>query len=439
MPCPNCQQNNREEARFCRGCGHPLIATAENPSAVPVAATPPSSTVEGEVTLLSMSPQEATETVRHEAITVSLTPLPPGSLLQQRFEIGAVTQQSDLEIVYQARDRITCPQCGSTNGLDSQYCNQCGVELASQPLKNCLVKETTQPKPIEPDMVAQFEQAGRFYLILPEPPPPSLSSSVQPGLRLAVGFASHVGQVRSQNEDSVLAFTYNALYESEPTPSVGFYMVADGMGGHTGGAVASHLATQIVANWLTQYILLPAFNGEYCLPENAPKRLEEAIKDANGKIFLRRHQQNNDMGTTVTAALVLRQQVFIANVGDSRTYLWHEGKLKQVTQDHSAIARLIELGQAKPEEIYTHPQKTAIYRSLGDKPDVVVDTFEEVLTAGDKLLLCCDGVWETLRPEGLENVLLNYNEPQHVADEIIRQANLAGGGDNLSVIIVSCY
>jgi protein phosphatase len=142
------------------------------------------------------------------------------------------------------------------------------------------------------------------------------------------------------------------------------------------------------------------------------------------------------MGTTLTAALVRDEMALIANVGDSRTYLWRDGELVQITSDHSLVAQLVEAGALAPDEIYTHPEKSAIYRSLGHAPEVEVDLFEQPLESGDRLVLCCDGVWEMLRSDGIEEVLLMEPDPQCACEEMVRRANLAGGEDNISVVVV---
>jgi protein phosphatase len=209
------------------------------------------------------------------------------------------------------------------------------------------------------------------------------------------------------------------------------------LGGHEAGEVASQMAVRLVADQVARRVLVPEVAGEICLAETAIELLIEAVNEVNGQIYLARQRAGNEMGATLTAALVLRDTAIVVNVGDSRTYLWQTGKLEQITTDHSAVARLVEVGQVKPEEIYTHPQKSAIYRSLGDKPSIEVDHFVCQLASGDRLLLCCDGIWESLRPDGLEEVLLAQPEPQAAAHEIIKRANLAGGEDNLSVVIVA--
>lgn len=366
-------------------------------------------------------------------------PLSPGVMLQRRFEIlGMVGREGD-ETLYQAWDRARCWQCGATGTPPVEtYCANCGAELAARQVL-CRVRETlADPGGAQAEAIASFHENGRWYLVLPEEKAPADEiSRAASGLRVAVGMASHPGQVRQRDEDSLLALTLGAMFEGHHAPALGFYAVADGLGGYEGGQVASCLAVRIVTDWVARRVLLPEVMGETCLEETAVALLMLAVKEANASIYQLGQRQGSELGSTLTAALVRADLAVIVNVGDSRTYLWREGRLEQITADHSAVARLIEVGEVPPEELYTHPQRGAIYRSLGDKPKVEVDSFVRRLAPGDRLLLCCDGVWETLRPDGLEEVLLAEPHPQRAADEMIRRANLAGGEDNLSVIIVS--
>ncbi len=368
--------------------------------------------------------------------------LPIGTMLQNRFEIlGVLSSQAD-ETLYEARDHLKCWQCGELNLLsDDRFCAACGAELLPERQLCHLLEMFSALTDVPAEALAHFEENNRWYIARPTPvarTPPESTEAAPSGLRLAAGLASHPGQIREQDEDSVLALTLNAVFEGHFAPCLGFYAVADGIGGHESGEIASQMALRVTARSIVTHVILPEIQGDRCLEPTAVERLTEAVQQANGGIFLHRHQATNEMGTTLTAALVLRDKAIVVNVGDSRTYLWRAGALKQITTDHSAVARLVEAGQIEPDEIYTHPQKSSIYRSLGDKPALEqVDSFIERLAPGDRLLLCCDGVWESLRPDGLEEVLLTWPDPQHAADEIIKRANLAGGEDNLSVVIVS--
>jgi protein phosphatase len=134
---------------------------------------------------------------------------------------------------------------------------------------------------------------------------------------------------------------------------------------------------------------------------------------------------------------VWETQAVVINVGDSRTYRLRQGHLEQITRDHSIVARLVEQGYLSKEEIYAHDQKSVIYRSLGDRPDVEIDTFQLDLSPGDRLLLCSDGLWEMVRDPLIEEVLLERYDPQQACDRLVELANLSGGEDNISVVVIN--
>jgi len=164
--------------------------------------------------------------------------------------------------------------------------------------------------------------------------------------------------------------------------------------------------------------------------------LAEAVQAANETVYKLRTAQASEMGTTVSMALLRDNLAIIANVGDSRTYLWSAGGLKRLTTDHSVVETLVAAGRITRAQVYSHPQRNLIYRSLGDRSKVEVDTFTQALAPGDRLLLCSDGLWEMARDEGIEEVLLSEANPQRACDQLVEMANLAGGDDNITVIIV---
>ncbi|HLG76052.1 MAG TPA: PP2C family serine/threonine-protein phosphatase, partial [Ktedonobacteraceae bacterium] len=235
------------------------------------------------------------------------------------------------------------------------------------------------------------------------------------------------------NEDSLFA-AQGLINNSTQPPVFGLFVVADGMGGHAQGEDASQLAIQTIIN-----SVLPAVSKS-----NSPTRegyaqlLVEGIQQANQAVHQHNIEQHGDMGTTVTAALVVDTFAYVANVGDSRTYLYRPAEgLKKITTDHSVVASLVEAGIIKPDDIYTHPKRNQIYRSLGEKPAVEIDSFTVQLQEGDKLLLCSDGLWDMVRDPRIEELIKSpAPDPTATGDALIQEALASGGEDNVSVIVV---
>jgi protein phosphatase len=185
-------------------------------------------------------------------------------------------------------------------------------------------------------------------------------------------------------------------------------------------------------------IFLAETTGDLLVDRDLSTVLSKVILAANQAILdLRQQDQENvDMGSTLTTALLRGARAYIANVGDSRTYRMSKGKLTPVTRDHSVVARLVEHGLIEPDEVYSHDQRSIIYRSLGSRPDLEVDVFDLEVEPGERLLLCSDGLWEMVRDGMIEEVLLDRRDPQQACDRLVALANLAGGEDNISVIII---
>jgi protein phosphatase len=268
----------------------------------------------------------------------------------------------------------------------------------------------------------------------------ALLSSRAAGLRrpesldLRVGRRTDVGQLRELNEDSLLTLDLVWSNKSISRP-VGLFVVADGMGGHEGGEIASGLLVRAVAQHATSELLprTTAAGGE---PMDYGAWLTAAIQAGNVEVFDRSQTAGNDMGTTVVAALVAGNEAYVAHVGDSRAYRINAAGIEQITVDHSLVESLVASNQITREEARHHPQSNVIYRTIGDKRQVTVDLDLVTLAPGDSLLLCSDGLSGMVTDDDLQRLVATAPSPQAACDALIDAANRAGGEDNITAIII---
>jgi serine/threonine protein phosphatase PrpC len=237
-------------------------------------------------------------------------------------------------------------------------------------------------------------------------------------IRGRAGASTHVGQVRAGNEDAYVVLD-------------GLYVVADGMGGHSAGEVASAIAVKTLAEIHTS--TKPGMT--------TPEQVAEAISTANTAIFLESldDSEKAGMGTTLTALVVtdpMAHQIVIANIGDSRTYRWRDGQLQQVTVDHSHVQTLVERGAISAAEARTHYQRNIVLRALGIDSSIDIDLFPVEVRDGDRFILCSDGLVDEADDSEIENEVRLRSEPQQLADSLVNLANAHGGRDNVTVVVV---
>jgi serine/threonine protein phosphatase PrpC len=262
-----------------------------------------------------------------------------------------------------------------------------------------------------------------------------------PRWEVRMGVASDVGRARQgrPNEDTALALTFGYAGDAVPMPLT-LGIVADGLGGHENGQRAGRLAARIIVRSVLQNLWIPLLAGETA-PSKDPAELgtvlRAAILEANVHLCKLNRSEGGDMGCTVTALIANGEAACVANVGDSRTYLCSGRELHRVTTDHSLVARLVAAGMLNPDDVYTHPQRSQIYRSLGDEVDVQVDLFPHRLRVGESFILCSDGLWEMVRDPQIERQITHatLGDPQALARQLISMANEHGGEDNVSVVV----
>jgi protein phosphatase len=270
----------------------------------------------------------------------------------------------------------------------------------------------------------------------------------------SVAGLTDTGRERELNEDR---FYYRVIQASDEEP-LGLFVVADGMGGHLAGEVASQWAVQTLKRELAPLFrpqdpsatrrldveaLAAVGSGVTVRLEETDRArlLEHAVERANQVLlgYARTHPKDaGDLGTTLTLAVAENGQATVAHVGDSRAYLWRDGHLRQLTEDHSVPGALLKQGQITPEEAHDHPHRNVLYRCLGLKPKLEVDIYPPLLLRpGDWLLLCSDGLWDMVYPiEQLAEFLAASDPPVKICRRLVDAANEAGGEDNITVLLV---
>lgn len=243
---------------------------------------------------------------------------------------------------------------------------------------------------------------------------------------LRAGAATDTGQVRANNQDAILV--------AEPV-----FAVADGMGGHAAGEIASQVAVESLQ----------------ADDVSSVEALVQAVRAANRAVWTRAdgEPELRGMGTTMCVVALVggpadgdgqreasagddEERIVVANVGDSRVYQFHDGDIIQITDDHSLVEDLVREGRLSPEEARTHPQRNILTRVLGNEPDVEVDTWEIIPQRGDRYLLCSDGLFNEVDDDRIASVLRRLASPEDAAQELVALANQHGGRDNVSVVVV---
>jgi PPM family protein phosphatase len=251
--------------------------------------------------------------------------------------------------------------------------------------------------------------------------------------KFRVASCQSTGRERAHNEDTIL--TLNCFLSGCDSPAhLGIYLVADGMGGHQSGEVASNLAAQGSSQYLMERVYSAfVFEHKTFTQSEIMQFLIEAVGEAQSRIL----QRVPGGGTTLTMVLALDANIFLAHVGDSRLYLvGPDGVLTLKTRDHSLVKRLIDLGEITESDAVVHPHRNVLYRALGQSDPFEPDTEVFSMQPGERLLLCSDGLWGVVKPEDLTRMLNSSQDLDGAACELVKAANDAGGPDNISVILV---
>lgn len=241
---------------------------------------------------------------------------------------------------------------------------------------------------------------------------------------MEIGVKTSRGRIREINQD----FYYISDGLDYP-----LFIIADGMGGHKAGEVASKMAVEIISSTLERDISKLKLKDDYIV-----KSIKDSIWRANEEIYKKAQesQECHGMGTTVTLAWDIRDKIYIGHVGDSRAYILRNKELVQITEDHSLVEELIKNGSISREEARYHPQKNVITRAVGTSEDIRVDIIVKEKLEGDILLLCTDGLTNMLNDEEIKELLLVNEDIQKACDYLVQRSNDKGGFDNISVVAI---
>ncbi|NLY71783.1 MAG: Stp1/IreP family PP2C-type Ser/Thr phosphatase [Clostridiales bacterium] len=229
------------------------------------------------------------------------------------------------------------------------------------------------------------------------------------------------GKIRQNNEDSLLCIEEK-----------NFYMVADGVGGHNSGELASKLAVDYVRDYITNNPII-SDDDTYLM-----NYFLECLSEVNAIIYERASKNIEDQGMATTAALlyIRNNKAYVVNVGDSRAYLARDGELIQITEDHTYVNELLKRGSISAEEAKDHPKRNMITRALGSKESIEPDFYKFDIYKGDIILLCTDGLYNEIDVNEINSLITNSTDTSTIAHELIKRANEQGGNDNITVICV---
>ena len=307
-----------------------------------------------------------------------------------------------------------------------------------QSLRDFLQREQLPEPTIRPLVPsAQPQQAAQSTFSSP------IAPQADGSCRYEVFLQSHVGCVRSINQDACLEMQYSYIEKSEPRFGH-LVVIIDGMGGEAEGDKAASIALRTVAKEVVDSSLCLKDERVTAplLPLEPRERnklvLERALTRANSNIYAysERDVERRGMGCTITACIFEPNEVTLGHVGDTRAYLWREGALTRLTTDHSLVGRLVEMGQLTEEEARNSPQRSIIYRAMGTNPEVEVDLYHQELQVGDRLMVSSDGVWEYFMNEELERIMGQGDSPQPIANQLVELCLSRGADDNATLAVI---
>jgi serine/threonine protein phosphatase PrpC len=352
----------------------------------------------------------------------------------------------DAALLFERDANFLALTLGALAGLDR-------TQASNSPLVRAISKIREQGSHHNYHAVAQVIADCQQALGTLQPTGRSASQTASHAFTVLAGHATSVGLVRGNNEDALGELVLTSLDGEGQPRLIACFVVADGMGGEEQGEIASQLATKNVLEQVTRRLALPLLQwseaAEAPATTNALEReaqmreaLVQGFRIANRQIRTLAHTQGRPIGTTTTALLIFDGQALIAHVGDSRAYRLNRGVLTVLTEDHSYVRRLIQLGQIDPADQSSHPKRNALYRALGQQDELEVDLVACPLEAGDRLLLCSDGLWDAVPEATLASILAGSRDGATAAARaarLVALADEAGGKDNSTALLIEIF
>ena len=372
-----------------------------------------------------------------------------GTLVAGRYLVAQVLSRDEQKHVYQVIDRQGyqhCWNCGSqANAKGDDFCIDCGAELLNFGyVMHEYATDASSDKAtdiLQRKIANAFVEEGKTYVIEHQD---NIQDHFLTGVRLLTAGDSDVGNMQRDkpNGDSTFVLQPQRIHESIST-SAAVFAIADGRGSVNSGQISSRIVINTIVKHIVEKFLIQTLldddsetSTRTTDQEYLEVLLQTTIGDANSKLYNLSKQQGTPLGSTITCAVTFGEYAYIANVGDSRTYLLREEELYQLTNDHSVVGQLVAIGAIEPDDVYTHPQRFQLTRRLGEKLTVEVEVFSQQLLPRDILLLCSDGLWEMVRKQKITDILKDAHDPQTACTQLIEAANANGGEDNVSVIVV---
>jgi protein phosphatase len=293
---------------------------------------------------------------------------------------------------------------------------------------------------------AALQTVGQLLSLLHVESPPQR-------IRVAAGATTSIGRVRSENQDACACLTMDVRDDFEQAAPVGVLLVADGMGGEAHGELASRIAARLVSAEVVRQLVVPTLavpafmvtgqDGAEALElpsgGSVAQALARAAAIANGQVRELARQLGQTSGTTLTAVALKGAHAALAHVGDSRAYLLRNGLLHRLTEDHSVLSRLQAIDHPLLSDPDIYVPRSMLYRSLGQEDELAVDMLEFTLAAGDRLLLCSDGLWDEVDQEALQQIFAEAADPTQCAQELVALANRSGGHDNSTAVVAFVF